>query len=108
MRITSIELQGSRTSATLKMAPAGMRIEAEIPWLLSDGPSACLRPSRIEFPIQDLRAEQLSPLARKRAAMRQLWRDRNKACEELADLLEGDRSNWKSYLAVIEYMAALG
>ena len=110
MRITSIELAGTpredednglpRAFATLRMTEDNtIQIEVHSP----DG-----RESRLAAPVHDLRTDGLSALARKRIKMRQWWRDRNRACETLSDMLEGHTGNWKSYLAIIEQLAHLG
>jgi len=115
MRISKIELAGRpeveggmpRAYATLTNWLGETYITAEVFRPATDATPEGVD-SNIDIPEGDLRTMGLSPLARKRLAKRDLWRERNAACETLADMLDGDRNNWKSYATIIEQMVALG
>jgi len=112
MRITSITLAGTtrtdeqlpRAFATLTVRPSEGEIEVEINTPSGD--------TKMTIPIADLvmnwHSNGISELARRRMAKRELWRTRMEMCERIAELLDGDSTNWKSYDAIVEQMAQLG
>ena len=109
MRITKIELAGTtrtgedlpRAFATLTVRPSDENIDCEINTPGGD--------TKMTIPTDDIRMDWQSngvtELARRRMAKRELWRERMAQCERLAELLDGDSTNWKAYDKIVEQMA---